>query len=328
MRNIHLGIICAPGHELDKIILACNDLQLNHTIVDINHPSWKTQCENLDGFLIRPPCNYQEHKGIFDEVSFFLTDVLKKDIYPSFRENYIYENKRCMDLFLSGYQLPKPKTIFFMNKESALKYLSSITFPIVSKSNTGASGSGVKIIKNKQQYIRHLRLVFGRFHPELSLGWAPKFNFYGLKIPRLGRSQKHYLLLQEYIDIKWEWRLIRIGDAYMGHQKLLGQNGFASGSELVGWSNPPKKLLHLLKDATDTMRVRSMAMDVFESKAGQYYVNELQPIFGAHRPYQMKVDGKPGVYYFENNDFIFKEGSFCQNACWNLRIEDFLKILR
>ena len=45
--------------------------------------------------------------------------------------------------------------------------------------------------------------------------------------------------------------MIRIGNSYLGHQKLLGENGFASGSELVGWQEPPEELLLLLHSVTE-----------------------------------------------------------------------------
>ncbi|WP_378002582.1 hypothetical protein [Aeromonas dhakensis] len=326
--KVKLGIICYPRMELEKIKSACVENDVDFIEIDIMSPDWMSECkEDIDGYLIRPPCTYQEHKSIFDERVFFLNEVLGKPIYPSFKELYTYENKRNMHLFLSGHDIPHAKTKVYMRRIDALANLNDQVYPIVSKSNIGASGSAVQIIKNKRQYVRLINKVFGRFSPEFSVGWYPVTKKHGIPLPRFGRAQKHYLLTQEFLNIKWEWRMIRIGDSYIGHQKLLGDNGFASGSELVGWERPSDKLLWLLHNATEKMGMRCMTLDIFETVDGEFYVNEMQAIIGAYRPYQMKVDGKPGRFVLRDGEFHFEEGIHCQNACWNPRVEDFIKML-
>ncbi|MGI2153082.1 ATP-grasp domain-containing protein [Shewanella oncorhynchi] len=328
MKKMKIGIICYPRMELDKIKLACEDNNVDFVEINIMSPEWMVECQDdIDGYLIRPPCSYQEHKCIFDERIYFLNEVLGKPIYPSFKELYTYENKRNMHLFLSGHGIRHANTKVYMRKEEALVNLDSLQFPIVSKSNIGASGSAVQIIKNKRHYVRLVNQVFGRFSPELSFGWFPVGKKCGIPLPRFGRAQKHYLLTQEFLNIKWEWRMIRIGDSYIGHQKLLGDNGFASGSELVGWERPSDELLWLLHNATEKMGMRCMTLDIFETANGEFYVNEMQAIIGAYRPYQMKVDGKPGRFILRDGEFQFEEGIHCQNACWNPRVEDFIRML-
>ncbi|MTC61486.1 hypothetical protein GKR50_15980 [Providencia rustigianii] len=328
MKKYKLGIICYPNMELDKIKIACTDNNVDFKEIDFTSPNWLNECtEDIDGYLIRPPCSYQEHKNIFDERIYLLNKVLKKNIYPSFEELYTYENKRNMHLFLNAYNVPHAKTQVFMRKSDVLNHISEFNFPIISKSNIGAGGSAVRIIKNKSQLKQLSNRIFGRFHPEFSFGWYPIQIKKRIPLPRFGRTQKHYLLLQEYLDIKWEWRMIRIGDSYIGHQKLLGSNGFASGSELVGWETPSEKLLMFLHDTTEKMGMRCMTLDIFETHDGNFYVNEMQTIIGAYRPYQMKVDGKPGRFIFQDGTFVFEEGIHCQNACWNPRVSDFIAIL-
>ncbi|MEQ5297496.1 hypothetical protein CHI95_13145 [Providencia rettgeri] len=329
MKKYKLGIICYPDMELEKIKLACKDNEVEFKEINFVSPYWLDECtEDIDGYLVRPPCTYQEHKSIFDERLFLLNKVLKKPIYPSFEELYTYENKRNMHLFLNAHNIPHAKTQVFIRKSDVLESIDKLDFPLITKSNIGASGSAVRIIKNKNQFKGLLNRIFGRFHPEFSFGWYPIKSKKGFPLPRFGRAQKHYLLIQEYLDIKWEWRMIRIGDSYIGHQKLIGDNGFASGSELVGWEKPSDELLWLLHDSTEKMGMRCMTLDIFETQDGKYYVNEMQAIIGAYRPYQMQVNGKPGRFILQSNTFIFEEGIHCQNACWNPRVKDFISTLK
>ncbi|QZN97070.1 hypothetical protein [Symbiopectobacterium purcellii] len=328
MKSKRIGIICYPGLELDKIIAACKDEHLDYKIIDFFSTDWLEQCTpDIQGYLVRPPCIYQEHKSIFDERVYYINHVLKKKTYPSFSEIYTYENKRNMHLFLSGYNIPHAKTVVFLDKKNALNHSKEINYPVIYKSNIGAGGSVVKVIENKRQFENIAHSIFGRLSPELSIGWFPYIKYKNIPLPRLGRATKHYMLIQEFLKIKWEWRMIRIGNSYFGHQKLLGDNGFASGSELVGWEMPSNELLALLHNTTENMNMRCMVLDIFETENGEYFVNEMQSIIGAYRPYQMKVNGVPGRYIYKDNSFVFEEGIHCQNACWNLRVKDFSDIL-
>ena len=123
--------------------------------------------------------------------------------------------------------------------------------------------------------------------------------------------------------------MIRIGNSYFGHQKLK-KGDFHSGSGLVGWETPPRRLLDFVRKVCDIGSFWSMCVDVFEDPAGQYYVNELQSVFSSYNPSQMYVEGKPGRFQYNASADLweFEEGVFNQNGSNNLRVEHLLEILR
>ena len=67
---------------------------------------------------------------------------------------------------------------------------------------------------------------------------------------------------------------------------------------------------------------------VLESSEGKWSVNEIQTSFGSYLPYQMKVDGRPGKYTFENGKWIFTEGEFNTNGSCDLKIKHFSDLLK
>ncbi|WP_125780848.1 ATP-grasp domain-containing protein [Pseudoalteromonas rubra] len=328
MSILKFAICCYPGMELQKMIEACQYHKMEFEVIDLLASDWMDKVKgDFDCYLIRPPCIYDEHKSIFDERVYFIKNVLGKSIYPEFDELYTYENKRNMAAWLRHLGYPHPETTVVATKEDALRFIESTDFPIVSKSNIGAAGSAVKILKSKKQAKRIVNSIFGCFSSEFAFGFIPWGKKNGIPFPRISRSQRHYALFQEFLDISHEWRIIRIGDNFFGHQKLIGGNGLASGSDLVGWVAPRKELLDMVRKLTDEMHSTSMAVDILETKEGKLYINELQTIFGSYLPSQMYINGKPGMYRFEveSNEYVFIEGEFCQNACWNLRLEHIIK---
>jgi hypothetical protein len=54
----------------------------------------------------------------------------------------------------------------------------------------------------------------------------------------------------------------------------------------------------------------------------------MRALFASSDTYKTKVGGKPGRYLYDESDgtWRFQEGTFCENACCNLRVEAFLEM--
>lgn len=330
MKKIKLGILKDYSEDSVRYVGACKELGLDYELIDFLSPNWiqLIQQSACDGFLCHPPDNIQEQKSIYDERLYFLNKIIGKPVFPSYESLYIYENKRNMAYWLEINKIPHPETWIFARKKDTIDFFKKADFPLVLKTNIGAGGSGVDIIKSRSRAIHLAKNIFGRFHPALTFGRL-RFSkkFYSIPLPLFGRIQKHYMIVQKFYKIKWEWRIIKIGDTYSGHQKLL-KGQFASGSGRVGWVEPPKTLLLLVKDICDKGSFDSMAVDVFETEDGQFLVNELQALFGSFDPYQMKVDEIPGRFLFSNGNFNFDAGEFHQHGSNLLRVKRFVELLQ
>jgi glutathione synthase/RimK-type ligase-like ATP-grasp enzyme len=323
-----LGILKSWENIHLSYIDACEELKINYEVIDILSPNWigLIKKSNCDGFLCRPPCDLQERKTIYDEKLYFMTKFMNKKIYPSYDELFIYENKRNMSYFLEIENLPHPKTFVFSRKEDALYFIEKCTFPQVFKTNIGAGASGVIIVKSKREAKSIINKVFGRFHKYFAFGKIHKINYKNFNFPNIGGAQKHYLIAQEFHNINYEWRIIKIGNSYSGHQKLL-DGKFASGSGLVGWYEPPKELLELVKNIADKYGFYSVSIDIFETENNKFLINEIQSLFGSYLKYQMKIDNIPGIFKYEKGNFVFYKGEFHQNSSNNLRIKHFVDLL-
>ena len=326
---------------------ACEEYkdQLEYRVVDLTKNAWldDIQSNSFDILLAKPGGFTSPFKQLYDERIYILNKVLGYSIFPSSDEIFIYENKRFLSFWLKANRIPHPRTDVFYNQKEASEYLEKQVFPLVGKVNIGASGSGVFILKTRNEAVKYLNRTFSgrgapkRVGPNLGKGGIFKrglhyiFNpFETFKKLNLYKTigldrQIGFVIFQEYIPHDFEWRIVRIGDSFFAHKKLkIGEK--ASGTLLKEYENPPFPLLDFVKDITDKNKLYSQAVDVFESVKG-YLVNEMQCIFGQSDPFQMLVNDVPGRYLFINNNWIFEGGSFTENACYNLRIAFVIKAL-
>lgn len=327
-----LGILTSFSGEHKKYIEACEYLGVDYEVVDFLSADWLKNIKKskADGFLCTSTCDSIERKSILDERHYTIEQMLKRPIYPSFQELYIHENKRNMAAWLEVHGYPHVHTRVFTNRKEAMAFLDKATYPLVFKSNLGAGSSKVKIVKNKwyAKYFAFSVFPLTEKIRSLNIGKIYINKFFGLKIfPDFANMQKFYLLVQDFKPIIHEWRIIKIGDSYFGHQKLLKGN-FASGSDAVGWVEPPKALLDITRELCDKGGFRSMAVDIFETKDGEYFINEIQTMFGSYLNSQMYIDGKPGRFWWNGQDYEFQEGEFNLFGSRLLRVEDFIQQLK
>jgi len=327
-----LGIL--TGYKIHKYpenyISVCEKLNIKYDLINILENNWIENIKNSDcnGFLVWMPSDIQEEKTIYDEKIYIINKILNKPIYPSYEELYIYENKRLMAYFLEVFNFPMPKTKIFYNKKDTLNYIDNAKMPLVFKANIGWGSMNVDIVKSKlfAKYITYR--IFGLIHPLLTFGyvtWTKRYR--NIPLPLLGKTQKHYAIIQEFSEIKWEWRIIKIGTSYFGHQKLLNGKS-ASGSDLVGWVKPPIELLRMVKDIAQKGNFYSIAVDIFETKQNEFLVNEIQSLFGSFNPSQMYINDKPCRYIEKNNKFTLEYGEFNHYGSNELRVQHFIYLLK
>lgn len=328
------------GSEL-KWKLACEKMNAEHIVVDISKANWLELIENYKPniLLTRPAGLTTPFKILYDERLEILVNELNYFCFPTLKEVLIYENKKYFSYWLKANKIPHPQTDVFYFEKEALNWLNSsdLKFPIVAKTNIGASGSGVVIIETKEELQNYIQSTFSgkgaskRVGPNLKKGRIlqrgirllskPKALFEKIDVykARALDVQKNFVLFQEHIPHTFEWRVVRMGDSFFAHKKLMLGN-MTSGSLLKDYGNPPLALLDFVKSITDKHKLYSQAVDVFESPNG-YLVNEMQCIFGQSDAYQMKVDDCVGRYFFHNESWKFEPGDFNTNESYDVRLQ-------
>lgn len=328
-----------PG-SADKWEVSCIHMGLDYKIIDLTDFDWFEKISDYkpDVLLLKPSGLTAPFKELYDERLRILVQEQPFFCYPSLNEVLVYENKRYLSYWLKAHGVAHPKTDVFYKENEVLKYADAlVTFPIVAKTNIGASGSGVQMIHSKKNFIDYIKNTFSgkgatkRSGPNLKKG---KLLSRGIKLllnPKRLRNkievyearakdiQKDFILIQEFIQHDFEWRVVRIGNSFFAHKKmLLGDK--TSGSLAKSYDNPPLKLLTYVRTLTDKHSFNSVAVDIFEHES-TYLVNEIQCIFGQSDDFQMKVNGEIGRYIYIDDKWTFEKGDFNQNENYHLRLE-------
>lgn len=311
-----IGIIEDISHYHKHYIAACSEMKISYQVYDLTSPDWlnKFSTSDCDAFLVWPSITNTTLKAMFDFRLRILEEDMGKILYPTAKECWLYENKpRILD-WLNAHNIPHPKSWVFYDEKQAMEFADKINLPIVVKTATGASASGVEIVKS----LKALRKLIKKYFTKgiTPRGYSPYDRQWG------------FVYLQEYLPDVHEWRMVRIGKSFFGYRKEKGPDGLHSASHKWSFLDPGNNLLNLLKQVTDAGNFTSMDVDIFQTHDGSLFVNELQTVFGCTTPaIQMQVNNIPGRYLWENNQWVFQEGNFCNNHMCNLRIEYLCSLL-
>lgn len=323
---------------------ACKKFNQEYDVIDITRYDWLEciQSQSFDGFLACPSGLSTRFKILYDERIYILNKVLNRFCYPSYDEIAIHENKKFLAYWLDANNVPHQKTYIVYNKDEALKLVTTLDLPLVVKANIGASGKGVKILSDRGSLIKYVHQVFSSGSRQQ---WWPNIRMGDLikRVKKVLRSrdlikrrlktyrdaynevQIGYLNLQEFVPHNYEWRIIRIGESYFGHQKIkIGDK--ASGSKGIDYTTPPPEYLTFVKELCEKHGFNSMAVDLFEDGKGGVLVNEMQTIFGHVQDYVCEMNGKPGRFIHKNNEWIFEPGNFNTNLSYDLRLANAIDV--
>ena len=317
---------------------------IDYQVIDLTAINWLDLVNDYspDILLLKPSGKTSIYRALYQERLEILVNVLDYRSFPSINEVRIYENKRYFAYWAEANKIPHPQTFVFYKKKEALSALSTFSLPLVGKINIGASGKGVRVLYTRDDVKKYINQAFdkgliSRTGPKLQPGKLFQRVWQKIKHPNhlLNRLKTYkdiaadrqlgFVILQQYIPHDYEWRVVRIGNSYFAHKKMV-LNGKASGSLLKEYADPPKDLLDFIHVFTDKFGFTCVAIDLFEPTLGTYLINEIQCIFGQSDPHQMIVDGKPGRYLFQEGHWVFEEGAFNTNESFDLRVKTAMEL--
>lgn len=333
------------GHE--NWSLSCTQLGETFRVLDVRSTNCISEIIDQQPKLILTCPSGREalYKQLYDEKVYILDKVLSIPCYPSYDEIILHENKKFLSYWLTANKIDHPRTWVFYDKFEALDFAKNYKgSKIIGKFSIGASGKGVKLIKDKDSLLEYINNSFDK---GISQNWGPNMkmgNFTGrfmklIKDPNrlqkrievykknAAEKQKGFVIFQEFVQHDFEWRIVKIGNSFFGHKKIK-QGEMASGTKGIDYVDVPPNLLSYIQELCADHGFQCMAIDLFDDTNGGYLINEMQCIFGHVQKFICAVNDKPGRYKIVNSKWIFEEGYFNGNLSYDLRLENALSLLK
>lgn len=297
---------------------ACDALGIHHKIIDIDGSSFLEEIREFSPQVcfVRPSHDSAQQRTRHLERIQGLSNLEGMVLYPSLRELSFYESKLSLAYFLQANNIPHPPTWSFLYKHEALEFVATADLPLVFKITSGSGASGVEFVRTIKEARDLINLVFDRVYYNRQ-AIDPRTGDYG------------YMLLQQFVPNSREFRIIKIGNRWFGHEKhKMADQEFFSGSGHNLWTAPPKDLLDFCHGLATRYGFMAMCFDIFATSTGEYLVNELQTWFGSFSDSQMYIDSVPGAYVrSEEGEWKFQAGNFNTFGSNTLRILDALEHL-
>ncbi len=294
---ITVGIIYDFSQRHANYMNACISLGISYKVIDIFSNDWIHIIEKnheIEHYFTWPSTYSNVWKTVLDERLMYLEKHFNKTVFPENLSTWIYESKRRLRDWFYLNKIKIPKTYIFYHRKEALDFLNKTEFPVVFKSDLGAGGTGVRILKTKDEAKELVNQLFYKT-------FIPK---------RLDRreTQWGFIMFQEYLKDVEEWRISRIGDAFFVRLKeKVGE--FHSGSGKINWQKARPEILDMAMQVTEIGNFKSMGVDIFETPNGEIFVNEIHTVFGVKK---LETDENSGKWTFIDGKWNFEQGEFSE----------------
>lgn len=230
-----------------------------------------------------------------------------KPVFPNWKTRWHFENKIAQYNLLRLFGIPTPNTEVFWNKNEALSFIKTASYPLVFKLATGAGSINIEKIHNSYHAKQKVNSAFSASGIFSEPGYYPVRRRHGTdkvrnsignlliriysgmkyvllgKYPPLPRDlwmpEKNYILFQEFLsDNEYDTRVTVIGDRAYAFRRFNRSNDFrASGSGRID-HDPNYIDMHAVKLAFKISEVcgfQSMAYDYLYDTNGQLCVSEM-----------------------------------------------------
>lgn len=225
----------------------------------------------------------------------YIEKQLRISCFPSSDSLWFYEDKIRQYWLLKENKIRVINTFISFSKEETIDHLKHCNYPIVSKETTSSGSEGVFLLNNQTKALRFCEQVFGPGHKIATSTYL---------------RQKNYVLFQEVVpNDGYDLRITMIGDNYFGLYREIPPGDFrASGAGLFVYKEIPEEAMLFAKSIKEKLPYTPfLSVDLLKSSLdGQYYVIEIAIFNRIRTSQQTIVNGIPGKYIFENNEFVFQ----------------------
>ena len=281
-------------------ILDYNNIE--HIRLDINEPDFWEKVKRLDLFIFR-------YYGVTDlkEIARSIMPVIQNYMgikcFPDESTGWHYDDKIKEYYLLKESGFPIAESYIFWNKEAALDWAVTASYPVVFKLKAGSQSDSVILVKNKKSANSLIKRMFGvgidphkksfnranklkdldikKFIHNNALWLYRKYK--GLDLHSEWEKHKNYILFQEFHPGNtYDTRITVIGNRAYAARRFTRKNDFrASGSGLISFDQLEidNRFVEIAFDISKKLNFQSMAYDFIYNKDKDPIICEISYTF-------------------------------------------------
>ncbi|MBE0664168.1 MAG: hypothetical protein IH597_17055 [Bacteroidales bacterium] len=259
MTNKKLAIHHKPGSFSEKWIEYCECNNISYKIVNCYHTDILKHLQDCDGLMWH--WYHSDYKAIrFARQLIYSIEHSGKKVFPDSKTCWHFDDKVGQKYLLESIGAPLVNTHVFYDKNEALAWADSASYPKVFKLRGGAGSLNVKLVKTKSEASKLIHKAFGKgfnlfARQEKIIDRWQKFKrnkncdtflallrglalfvYPGLSVDsRYSVKEKGYVYFQDFIPANsHDIRVIVIGTRAFAIKRMVREGGFkASGSGMI-----------------------------------------------------------------------------------------------
>lgn len=323
-----IAIVEKKGTYSDYWIPYCKDNNIEYKIVNPYSNDIIDQVKDCDVFM------WHHHQAdpkdvLFAKQLLFSLQQAGKKVFPDFNTGWHFDDKLGQKYLFEACGIDAAKAYAFYDKEEALKWAETTSYPKVFKLRGGAGSSNVMLAKNKRQAKRYIKKTFGKGFKQFRY-WDYIANKYRLfKTGTIGlyrflRSfgaiflnthysqvmgkERGYAYFQEFIpNDGYDYRIEIANNKAIAMVRYCRKNDFrASGGHNDHFEKEliPKDVIATAFEIVDKLNMQACALDlVRSSKDKKLYLVEVSYCYG--------VDPDEFEHGYWTRDGIHHQEKFC-----------------
>ena len=284
----------------DKWIEFCLTNKIEHKLVNCYASDIMEQLKDCDG-LMWHWAHYDYKAVLFARQLTYSMEQIGKLVFPNSRTCWHFDDKVGQKYLLEAIGAPLVPTYVFYDKEQAFQWASKTVFPKVFKLSGGAGSENVRLVKNKNQACKLVKIGFGKgFKVKNRINFLKEriwqfrrdrtistFINIGKGLARLIIStetekkfnrEKNYVYFQDFIpQNNCDIRIIVIGKRAFAIKRMVRKGDFrASGSGNIKYdpSEMPMECVKISFDLTEKIKAQCVAYD-FVFSSGKPFITEI-----------------------------------------------------
>src|SRR5690554_599095 len=335
-----LAIHHRPGSFSERWITYCDKQGIDYKVVNAFDSDIIQQVSDCDIFM------WHHHHGQFKDVLtakriLFALEHAGVKVFPDFKTGWHFDDKVAQKYLLEAIDAPLVPSYVFYDKQEALQWANTTSYPKVFKLKGGAGSANVKLVKTEKEAKKLINKIFGRGFSQFDRVGAFKEHLRKVKegqqgliglLKGIGRlfvttefakqqpPERGYAYFQDFIpNNDSDTRVVVIGGKFAAAEKrMVRKDDFrASGSGEFSYENINTEMIEIGFEVANKLNLQSVAFDFVLDKNNKPLIVEISYGFGT-----AGIEASPGYW---DTDLNWHEGKFNPQE-W--MVEDLLKSIK